>query len=110
MSLALILILALPASAATSLTGYSLIAGGKRVALSSSTGYIGKSGSRLTVPLKTVCDAAVNQLFRLRRRKAPVRGRPEQGSASRLPPATRTRGSIIRRSRCSSRRMSGTGS
>jgi L,D-peptidoglycan transpeptidase YkuD (ErfK/YbiS/YcfS/YnhG family) len=53
----LILILAVPASAATTLTKYSLIVSGKPVALTADTGYIGKSGAYLTVPLKTVCDA-----------------------------------------------------
>ncbi len=53
----LILILSIPASAATTLSKYSLVVSGKRVTLSSATGYVGKSGSYLTVPLKTVCDA-----------------------------------------------------
>ncbi len=56
-SLALILILAVPAGAATSLTGCALIVNGERVALSPSTGYVGKAGGRLTVPLATVCEA-----------------------------------------------------
>lgn len=56
-AVALLLILAVPAGAATTLSKYSLIVNGKRVTLSSSTGYIQKSGSRLTVPLKAVCDA-----------------------------------------------------
>ena len=54
---ALILILAIPASAATTLSKYSLIVSGKKIALSADTGYIGKSGSYMTIPLKTVCDA-----------------------------------------------------
>jgi L,D-peptidoglycan transpeptidase YkuD (ErfK/YbiS/YcfS/YnhG family) len=56
-AVALILILSVPASAATTLNKVSLIVSGKRVALTSSTGYIGKTGSSLTIPLKTVCDA-----------------------------------------------------
>jgi L,D-peptidoglycan transpeptidase YkuD (ErfK/YbiS/YcfS/YnhG family) len=56
-AIVLILILAVPASAATTLSKYSLIVSGKRVALSSTSGYVGKSGSRLTIPLRTVCDA-----------------------------------------------------
>ena len=55
--IALILILAIPASAATTLGKYSLIVSGKQVALTPSTGSIGKTGSYLTIPLKTVCDA-----------------------------------------------------
>jgi hypothetical protein len=54
---ALILILAVPADAATTLSRYSLIVDGKQVALTADTGYIGKSGSWLTIPLKAVCDA-----------------------------------------------------
>lgn len=53
----LILILAVPASAATTLSKYSLVVSGKKIALTAETGYIGKSGSCLTVPLKTICDA-----------------------------------------------------
>ncbi len=56
-AVALILILAVPASAATTLSKYSLIVSGKKVALSSTTGYVGKTGSLLTIPLQTVCDA-----------------------------------------------------
>ena len=55
--LILVLIMAVPASAATTLSKYSLIVGGKRVTLSSSTGYIQLSSGRLTLPLKTVCGA-----------------------------------------------------
>jgi L,D-peptidoglycan transpeptidase YkuD (ErfK/YbiS/YcfS/YnhG family) len=53
----LILILAVPASAATTLSKYSLVVSGKKIALTADTGYIGKSGAYLTIPLKTVCDA-----------------------------------------------------
>jgi L,D-peptidoglycan transpeptidase YkuD (ErfK/YbiS/YcfS/YnhG family) len=56
-AVALILILSVPASAATTLSKYSLIVSGKQVALTSTTGYIGKTGAYLTIPLKTVCDA-----------------------------------------------------
>ena len=56
-AVALILILAIPASAATTLSKYSLIVSGKKVELSQTTGYIGKSGSLLTIPLQTVCGA-----------------------------------------------------
>jgi len=56
-AVALILILAVPASAATTLSKYSLIVSGKKVALTADTGYVGKSGSYLTIPLKAVCDA-----------------------------------------------------
>ncbi len=56
-AVALILILAVPAGAATTLKKYSLVVNGKKVALTASTGYIGKSGARMTIPLKTVCDA-----------------------------------------------------
>jgi L,D-peptidoglycan transpeptidase YkuD (ErfK/YbiS/YcfS/YnhG family) len=56
-ALALFIILAVPASAATTLPKVSLIVSGKRIALSSSTGYIGKSGGQVTIPLATVCKA-----------------------------------------------------
>lgn len=57
-ALALLIILAIPASAATkALPKASLIVSGERIALSSSTGYIGKSGGHVTVPLATVCKA-----------------------------------------------------
>ncbi len=57
MALILILILAVPASAATTLSKYSLIVSGKRLALTSSTGYIQLSAGRLMLPLKAVCAA-----------------------------------------------------
>jgi L,D-peptidoglycan transpeptidase YkuD (ErfK/YbiS/YcfS/YnhG family) len=54
---ALLLIIAIPAGAASNLPKYTLVVSGKPVALSASTGYLGKSGSRMTIPLKTVLDA-----------------------------------------------------
>ncbi len=56
-TLALLIILAMPASAATTLPKVSLVVSGERIALTSSTGYVGKSGSRVTIPLGTVCKA-----------------------------------------------------
>ena len=57
--LALILLLGMsvPAMAATNLTKYTLIVDGEAVALDSSTGWLGRSGSRLTVPVAKICAA-----------------------------------------------------
>lgn len=56
-AVALILVLAIPSTAATTFSKVSLIVGGERVALSSSTGYVQKSNGRVMLPLKALCEA-----------------------------------------------------
>jgi len=56
-AVALMLVLAIPSSAATTLSKVTLIVEGKRVPLSSSTGHVQKSNGRVMLPLKAVCDA-----------------------------------------------------